>query len=150
MAATRLAALELLGRLLAPLSAFWSARGLVGPARFTAAGRRDGPVIESRAVCQRLFGLHLLLEPLLLGPASLPAVLPIADEELEAEAVDFHARLEADAEIAVVHFVLIYIRVEKVQMACDREEEIVIVRGKLRELIFQHLRDRSCAKNKKE
>lgn len=55
--------------------------------------------------------LLLFLDKLLLRPAALPAVLPIADQELEAESVNLHARLETNTKVAVVHLVLIDIRV---------------------------------------
>ena len=49
----------------------------------------------------------LLLEELLLRPATLPAILPVTDKELKAERVNLHARLETDAEVSVVHLVLV-------------------------------------------
>ena len=47
----------------------------------------------------------------LLGPATLPAITPVADEELKAERIDFKAGLEAYAEVTVVHFVLVHVGV---------------------------------------
>lgn len=41
------------------------------------------------------------------GLAPLPAIPPIADEELEAEGVNLHARLEADTKVSIIHLVLL-------------------------------------------
>lgn len=89
-----------------------------------------------------LFLIHLFffLQILLLRPASLPAVLPVTDQKVEAICLDLHAWLEAYAQIAVVHLVLFDIRVKKVEMAGDGEKKIVMVRRQFREFVFQHLR----------
>lgn len=60
--------------------------------------------------------IHFLLDLKIffLCPAALPAVLPVADQEVEAECINLHARLEANAKVAVVHFVLVDIGVQEV------------------------------------
>lgn len=60
--------------------------------------------------------IHFLLnlKIFFLCPAALPAVLPVADQEVEAECINLHARLEANAKVAVVHFVLVDIGVQEV------------------------------------
>lgn len=68
------------------------------------------------------------MKPLLLSPASLPAILPVTDKELETEAIDLHARLEANAKIAIVHLVLIHVGMEKVQVTGNSKEKIIIIR----------------------
>ena len=55
--------------------------------------------------------IQLFCKIFLLSPAALPAIPPVKDEELEAKGVNLHTRLEADAEISVVHFVLFGARV---------------------------------------
>jgi hypothetical protein len=51
--------------------------------------------------------LRFSLKELPFSKATLPAVLPIANEELETKTVNFHARLKADAEVAVIHLILV-------------------------------------------
>lgn len=55
----------------------------------------------------------LLRQRFFLGPTPLPAVAPVADEEVEAEGVDSEAGLEADDEVVVVHFVLVDVGMEE-------------------------------------
>ena len=86
----------------------------------------------------------LLGEGLFFGPAALPAVTPVADEELEAEAVDAEAGLEADAEILVVHAVLVDVGVEETEVARDGEEEVVVPWWQLGECVFEHLGHFNC------
>lgn len=78
-------------------------------------------------------GNFLLCKYLILGVdifcfsfAALPAVSPITDKELEAEHVNFHAWLEANAEITEIHLVLLGMGEQKGQVASDGEEEIVV------------------------
>ena len=80
-----------------------------------------------------------LREGFFLRPASLPAVPPIAHEELEAKGVDLEARLEADAEVAVVHLVLVAVRAEQAEVARDGEEKVIVPRRKPRQLVFEQL-----------
>jgi hypothetical protein len=54
---------------------------------------------------------HLIPEIILFCPASLPAVAPVQNEELEAKGIDLDCRLEADAQIVVVHLVELRARV---------------------------------------
>lgn len=68
----------------------------------------------------------LLFQILLLGPAALPAAAPVANKELEAVGVDANARLETYAKIAVAHFVLVMVVMEKAEMTCYGEEEVVV------------------------
>lgn len=53
----------------------------------------------------------LFLQSLFLGPAPLPTISPVADQELEAKAVDSETGLEADAEVGIVHFILAHVGV---------------------------------------
>jgi hypothetical protein len=39
--------------------------------------------------------------------AAFPAISPVANQKLEAEGIDLHAWLEADAQISKVHLVLV-------------------------------------------
>src|SRR5699024_7625924 len=81
-----------------------------------ATGGRDGSLVRmlqfrfSFGLCGRLlFLIHLFfnLEIFFLRPASLPTILPVTDQEVEAIGVNLHAWLEAYAKIAVVHLVLV-------------------------------------------
>ena len=76
-----------------------------------------------------LIHLPFNLEVLFLCPAALPAVFPVTDQKLETEGVYLHAGLEANTKIAVIHLILIDIRMEEVEMAGDGEEEIVVIWG---------------------
>lgn len=87
-----------------------------------------------------LIHLFLFLQILLLRPASLPAILPVTDKEIETIRLDLHAWLEAYAQIAVVHLVLFDIGVKKVEVAGNGEKKVVMVRWQFREFVFQHLR----------
>ncbi len=55
----------------------------------------------------------LLRQCLFLGPTALPAVTPVADEEVEAKGVDAETGFEADDEVIVVHAVLVHVGVEE-------------------------------------
>ena len=70
--------------------------------------------------------LVLRLAVLSFSLATLPAISPIANEELEAVGINFHARLEADAKISEIHLVLLRVRQEEGEVACDGEEEVVL------------------------
>lgn len=83
--------------------------------------------------------VELLGQVLLLGPAPLPTITPVKDEELEAECVDLDSRLKADAQVIVVHLVELRARVQKTDVARDGEKEVVVERRQLRKLILQHL-----------
>ncbi len=87
----------------------------------------------------------LLDEGLLLGPAPLPAIAPVADKEVEAEGVDAEAGLEADAEVFVVHAVLIDVGVQQAEVAGDGEEEVVVPGWEGGEGVFEHLGHFGCA-----
>lgn len=54
------------------------------------------------------------------------------------------ARLKANTEVAVAHFVLVVVRMKKAEVTSDREEEVIIPRRQIRELIFEHLWHGSC------
>lgn len=76
-----------------------------------------------------LFFVHLLLylEVLLLCPTSLPTILPVADQEMETIGVNLHTWLEAYTKIAVVHFVMVDVGMEKVKVAGDSEKKVVMI-----------------------
>ena len=57
--------------------------------------------------------------------AALPALPPVTDEEFEAECVDLHAGLKANAQVPKVHLVLIGVGKEQAEMACDGEKKII-------------------------
>ncbi len=82
-----------------------------------------------------------MLRVRLLGLASLPVIPPVADQELEAESVDFHAWLEANAQISEIQFVLLGVSEKEGQVASYGEEEIVVEWREIGELIDKHLRD---------
>jgi hypothetical protein len=69
----------------------------------------------------------------------LPAVAPIQDEELEAEGINLDSRLKADTEVVVVHLVELGARVQKADVASDREEQVVVERRQFGELILEQL-----------
>lgn len=103
------------------------------------AGRRNRTFVVSRALgggghwvllllSSFLKGILFVLKPLLFCPASLPAVLPVTNQELETEPVYLHARLETDTQIAVVHLVLVHVGMEEVQVTGDSKEKIVVIR----------------------
>lgn len=73
--------------------------------------------------------------------ATLPAMPPVAYQELEAEGVDFHARLEAYAEVAEIHLVLVRVRKKQAQVTCDSEKEVVIEWRQVGELLDKELRN---------
>ena len=63
----------------------------------------------------------------LFSPTSLPAVAPIANQELKAQRIDLHTWLETDAQVLIIHLVLLSVRVQQTDVACDGEKEVVIV-----------------------
>ena len=74
-----------------------------------------GVVIRDGLRCGVLTGLcvvELYGEILFLGPAALPAISPVQDKKLKAEGINLHARLEADAQVTIIHLVLFGARVE--------------------------------------
>jgi hypothetical protein len=73
------------------------------------------------------------------GSAALPAISPIAHEELKAVCVDLHTRLEADAKISEVHLVLLGVSQEEGKMTCDGEEEVVVERRQVGEFVNEEL-----------
>jgi hypothetical protein len=89
--------------------------------------------------------VELLCEVLLLGPAALPAVSPVQNQELETERVDLDCRLEADAKVVVVHLVEFGAGVQQADVAGDGEEEVVVERGEFGQFVFEHLRCCFCA-----
>ena len=97
-------------------------------------------------LCGLFFFVHLFfyLQVLLFCPTALPAVLPVADQEVEAIGIDLHTWLKAYTKVAVIHLVLFDIGVKKVEVAGDGEEKVVMVGWQLRKLVFQHLRGGCC------
>lgn len=92
------------------------------------------------------FFIHLFfyLQVFLFCPTTLPAVLPVTDQEVEAIGIDLHTWLKAYTKVAVIHLVLFDIGVKKVEVAGDGEEKVVMVGWQLREFVFQHLRGGRC------
>ena len=84
-------------------------------------------------------GTILFRQSLFFRPAALPAVAPVTNQELEAERVNSKTWLKTDAQVAVVHLVLVDISVQQAQMTGDGEEEVVVPRGKARQLILEQL-----------
>ena len=64
----------------------------------------DARVLEKKAATHSPV---LFLEICLFCVATLPAAFPVCNEELERSRINVHAGFETDAEIAIVHFVLI-------------------------------------------
>lgn len=56
-----------------------------------------------------------------LRPAALPAIPPVQNEKLETKGIDFYSRLEADAQVVVVHLVELGTRVQQADVTGDRE-----------------------------
>lgn len=56
--------------------------------------------------------------------------------------VNFHTRLEADAEVAIVHTVHILVGQKEAQMASYGKEEVVVERRQSRKLVLHDLRRR--------
>lgn len=73
--------------------------------------------------------------------ATLPTISPVADEELEAEGINLHARLEANAQVSIIHLVLLGVRKEKREVAGNGEEEVVVEGREVREFVDEQLRD---------
>jgi len=82
-----------------------------------------------------------LIGVLIFSLATLPTISPVADKEFEAEGINLHARLEADAQVSVIHFVLLGVRKEKREVAGNGEEEVVVEGGEVREFVDEQLRD---------
>lgn len=72
---------------------------------------------------------------LLFSLTTLPAISPITNKEFKAEGVDFHARLEADAEVAEIHLVFLGVGEEEGEVAGDGEEEVIVEGGEGGELV---------------
>lgn len=73
----------------------------------------------------------------LLCPTSLPTVLPVTDKEIETVSVYLQAGLETDAQVAVIHFVFVDVRMEEAEMACDCEKKVVVVWRELGKFVFK-------------
>ena len=71
---------------------------------------------------------HLFCQVFLLGPAALPAIAPVQNQELETERINFNSGLKANAQVIVVHLVEFRAGVQQTDMAGDGEEEIVVER----------------------
>ena len=67
-----------------------------------------------------------VLDVLALVLASSPTVPPVANQKLETEGVDLHARLETDTEIPKIHLVLVGMCEKETEMAGDGEKKVVI------------------------
>lgn len=74
----------------------------------------------------------------LLRRASLPAIAPIFDQEVEGEGVDTCTRLKADAEVLVGHLVRVRELREERDVCCDSEEQIVIEGREFGQLFLEH------------
>ena len=72
-------------------------------------GHRRRPARRALATArvEAFKGPILLHQRVFLRSAALPAVSPIADQELEAEAFDPEAGLETDAQVFVIHPILV-------------------------------------------
>ena len=82
----------------------------------------------------------LLLKISLLAIAALPAISPITDQKVETEWVNVDTRLEANAKVMIRHLVESAVGVKDCNVASDGEEKVVIIRRKLGEFVFEHLR----------
>ena len=70
---------------------------------------------------------HFGLPVLAFRAAALPALAPVAYEELEAPAFELDAGQEADAQVAEVHLVLVRVVVQQADVAGYGEEDVVVV-----------------------
>lgn len=92
------------------------------------------------------FMLELDGQILLLGPATLPTALPVTHQELETKGVYAHTRLKANTQVAVVHLVLVDVRVQQAEMARYGKEKVVVEWRQLRQLVPQQLWRRGRAR----
>lgn len=83
----------------------------------------------------------LFFQSLFLGPAPLPTISPVTDKELKAKTVNSETRLKADAEVGVIHFILVHVGVKQAQMTGDGEEQVVIPWRQPRQLVLKEVRD---------
>lgn len=90
-------------------------------------------------ILQSIQVVQFLRQVFFLRPATLPAVAPIEDEELEAKGVDLDGWLEADAQVVVVHLVELRARVQETDVAGDGKEKVIVERRQFGKLVFQHL-----------
>jgi hypothetical protein len=67
----------------------------------------------------------------------LPTVLPVTDQKVKAVRIDSHARLETDAQIAIVHLILLHVGMEQAKVARNGEEEVIVERRELRQFILE-------------
>jgi hypothetical protein len=89
--------------------------------------------------------IQLFSQVVFLCPTALPAVAPIQNKELEAESVNLDGRLEADAQIIVVHLVELGAGVQQADVAGNGEEEVIVEWRELGELVLEHLWCGFCA-----
>jgi len=86
--------------------------------------------------------IDLVCQEILLCPAPLPAVPPVQNQKLKAECINLDGRLETYTQVVVVHLVELGARMQQTDVAGDREQEIIVERGELGQLILEHLRCR--------
>ena len=98
---------------------------LAGTLGWTIARRRR---LWLRLDLQRVQKVDLILQEVFLRPTALPAISPIQNKELEAERINLDSRLEADAQVVVVHLVELGTRVQQANVAGDRKQEVVVER----------------------
>jgi hypothetical protein len=110
-----------------------TSRGVVSAG--LAAARRNGPFVDVGRMALALLGclfflIHFSfsLKIFFFCPTPLPTIFPVTNQEMEAKRVDFHARLETDAKVAVIHLILVNIGMKKVEVAGYGEEKVIIVR----------------------
>lgn len=101
-----------------------------------ASTRRYGPFVNTEifALIHRAFSLITVLffEVFLFRPATLPAILPVHNQKLETKSIDLQTRLEANAQIAIIHLVLVSIAVEEAEMARDGKQKVIVEGRQLR------------------
>lgn len=126
--------------------------GVVDAARLAAVRGRDIALIvtldcgAASTFCagrRNWIGEHHILLFNILGFifAPLPALSPIADKKFEAKRINFHARLEANTQVSVVHLVLVRVGKEKGKVAGNGEKKIVIEGREVGQLVDEHLRN---------
>lgn len=83
---------------------------------------------RSDALLWLILNSVLLVKVFFLGPTTLPTILPITDQEGETVVVDFHAWLEANAQITIIHAIDILVRKQQAQVAGDGKKKVIIER----------------------
>lgn len=75
-------------------------------------------------ICTQI--MELIRQVVLLGPATLPAVTPVQDQELEAKCINLDGWLETNAQIVVIHLVELGAGMEQTDVTRNGEEQVIV------------------------